>query len=174
MKDSIEYLATPSRLGELYVAASEQGLCRVAWYTSEMAFTEELADDWKRQVRRADYGESRLLGAGCQQLTEYLDGSRKEFDLPLDLSRQSAFQSTVLTALLRVPRGEVVSYGELATLAGYPRAARAVGSAMRGNPLPIIIPCHRVVLSSGELGGFGGRPDLKRQLLAIEGWGNEP
>ena len=112
-----------------------------------------------------------LLREAAFQLGEYFEGRQRDFAVLLDLSGLRLFQQRVLAALLQVPYGEVVSYGELAALAGYPGAARAVGSAMRDNPLAIVIPCHRVVPGSGALGGFGGRPDLKRRLLAIEGWG---
>jgi methylated-DNA-[protein]-cysteine S-methyltransferase len=171
MTDPIVYLSAPTPWGELFLAASRQGLCRIAWYISEVAFSAEIADRRRCPVRRVEHGECEVLEESCRQLAEYLAGQRTQFDLPLDLGDRRPFQQAVYGALLKVPYGEVVSYGELATLAGYPGAARAAGSAMRENPLAIVIPCHRVVLGSGALGGFGGRPDLKRQLLAIEGWG---
>jgi methylated-DNA-[protein]-cysteine S-methyltransferase len=172
--DPIHFLSVPSTLGELFLATAEEGLCRIAWESSEAAFSAELAGVWERPVCRLRTGESDLLDRTCRQLSEYLQGRRRAFDLPLDLSLMTPFQRRVLSALLQVPFGEVVSYGQLAALAGYHGAARAVGGVMRANPLAIVVPCHRVVLSSGELGGFGGRPDLKRRLLALEGWGKEP
>jgi O-6-methylguanine DNA methyltransferase len=171
MTEPIDYLSTPSTCGELFLAASGQGLCRIAWYTTEMAFSAEIAHARRAAVSRVDSGECSVLDEGCRQLAQYLAGRRTHFDLPLDLAGCGRFQRAVYDALLKVPYGEVVSYGELAALAGHPGAARAVGTAMRDNPLAIVIPCHRVILASGELGGFGGRPELKRQLLAIEGWG---
>jgi methylated-DNA-[protein]-cysteine S-methyltransferase len=144
-----------SPLGALFLTATEDGVCRVSWEVSEEGSINGRV--------------SSLLQEAARQMGEYFDGRRRKFELPLDLSEVRVFQRDVLTTLLEVPYGEVVTYGELATLSGHPGAARAVGGAMRGNPLPIIIPCHRVLPSAGGLGGFGGRPDLKRRLLELEG-----
>jgi methylated-DNA-[protein]-cysteine S-methyltransferase len=119
-----------------------------------------------------DAVEQRDVGI-ARQLDEYFDGSRRRIDADVDLSTVTGpFQRTVLETLRReVPWGETVTYAELAALSGRPRAARAVGTAMASNPVPLIIPCHRVLASNG-LGGYGGapgRPDLKRALLALEG-----
>jgi methylated-DNA-[protein]-cysteine S-methyltransferase len=182
----LSYRSVSTPLGELFLAASEEGLCRVAWSVSEAEFAAELEATSARSGREpppgprvepgaldapASCSPASLLQETVRQLGEYFEGRRREFALPLDLSRLGPFQRRVLTALLQVPYGEVVTYGGLAVLAGQPGAARAVGGAMRGNPLPILIPCHRVLPSSGGLGGFGGRPDLKRYLLELEGWG---
>jgi methylated-DNA-[protein]-cysteine S-methyltransferase len=109
----------------------------------------------------------------AKQLDDWFAGRRHEFDLTLDLSEIDGFRREVLETLAReVPWGEVVSYGELAALAGRPRAARAVGSAMRNNPIPFVIPCHRVVAAGHKIGGYGGGRNavaLKRELLAREG-----
>lgn len=158
-----------SPLGVLFLAETEAGLCRVGWCVREEEFAAALEERWEQPARR---GGGRVAGEAARQLDEYFGGQRRRFDLPLDLSRLGSFQRVVLLTLREVPYGEVVSYGELAAMAGHPGAARAVGGAMRGNPLPIFIPCHRVLLSTGELGGFGGRPDLKRRLLELEGWQN--
>ena len=171
--EPLVYVSMTSPLDELFLAASETGLCRIAWETSEAAFAAELAGEWDRPAQRVEREDSGVLAQACQQIEDYFAARRREFDVPLDLSRLRPFQRQILTALRQVPYGDVISYGELAAVAGYRGAARAVGGAMRGNPLPIVIPCHRVVLGSGALGGFGGRPELKRQLLAIEGWGND-
>lgn len=101
------------------------------------------------------------------QLDEYFAGRRQSFDLPFSL-HGTEFQLAVWNAIRRIPYGEVRSYGEVAWMAGYPRAARAVGTACKKNPLLLIVPCHRVVASEG-LGGYGGRPDIKRALLKLEG-----
>lgn len=110
----------------------------------------------------------------ARQLDEWFAGRRHAFDLVLDLEGVDGFRRTVLDTLAdEVPWGETVSYGELAALAGRPRAARAVGSAMRHNPIPFVIPCHRVIAAGNKIGGYGGgRPEaiaLKRELLAREG-----
>ena len=108
-----------------------------------------------------------------QQLREWFAGQRHDFDVELDLDGVDGFRRTVLETLAReVLWGEVVTYGELAGMAGRPRAARAVGSAMRDNPLPFVIPCHRVVAAGGRIGGYGGGRNsvaLKRRLLEREG-----
>ena len=101
------------------------------------------------------------------QLDGYFAGRRQSFDLPFALYG-TEFQVAVWNAIRRIPYGEVRTYGEVAWMAGYPRAARAVGTACRKNPLLLIVPCHRVVASDG-LGGYGGRPDIKRAILRLEG-----
>jgi len=105
--------------------------------------------------------------AAVAQLSEYLSGERKSFSVPLDL-RGSAFQLLVWEELSRVPYGKTISYGELAARIGRPQAARAVGAALGANPIPIIIPCHRVIGKDGALVGFGGGLDLKRRFLSLE------
>jgi O-6-methylguanine DNA methyltransferase len=103
-----------------------------------------------------------------RQLTEYLEGRRRAFDLPFEL-RGSEFQKDVWRAVERVPYGYTATYGEIATVIGRPKASRAVGAANGSNPLPIVIPCHRVIGSDGSLTGYGGGLPLKRRLLALEG-----
>lgn len=102
------------------------------------------------------------------QLEEYFDGRRRLFELPLDL-RGSAFQKDVWTAVANIPFGCTASYGQIAQLVGRPRASRAVGAADGQNPVPIVVPCHRVIGSDGSLTGYSSGLPLKRQLLALEG-----
>jgi O-6-methylguanine DNA methyltransferase len=102
-----------------------------------------------------------------RQLLEYLGGKRTTFDVPLDL-RGTPFQRAVWDALLAIPYGETRSYAEVARAVRKPDAVRAVGTANGSNPVPIIVPCHRVIQSGGKLGGYGGGLDLKRRLLAME------
>ncbi len=170
MSAAIFYRSVASPLGELFLAETAAGLCRVAWCVTEAEFATELEDGLDAPARRDDSGAAGVVARAARQLDEYFAGQRREFELPLDLAGTSPFRQQVLQQLLQVPYGEVVTYGELALLCGMPRAARAVGGAMRANPLPVVIPCHRVLPCSGGLGGFGGRPELKRQLLEIEGW----
>jgi methylated-DNA-[protein]-cysteine S-methyltransferase len=106
--------------------------------------------------------------AAVHQLDEYFSKRRKAFDLPLQLVG-TQFQREVWLALSKIPYGETISYRELAALVGRPRAFRAVGQANRTNPLPIILPCHRVIAADGTIGGYGGGTAIKRQLLALEG-----
>lgn len=107
----------------------------------------------------------------ASEIEEYFSGRRRRFTIPLDLDEASAtFHRHVLKTLFKkVGYGETVTYGELAQMAGRPGAARAVGAAMAGNPVPIVVPCHRVVASGGSLGGYGGGLPMKRALLALEG-----
>ncbi len=109
-----------------------------------------------------------LAEQAARQLTEYFNGERTAFDLPLDPAG-TPFQKRVWMELTSVPFGETITYGELAERAGSPRACRAVGGAMGNNPIPIIIPCHRVLAAGNAIGGFTGGVDLKRMLLGIEG-----
>ena len=104
-----------------------------------------------------------------REVREYLDGRRRTFTVPVDLEGVPPFRRRVLRAALRIPYGRTVSYAELARRAGSPRGARAVGQAMATNPVPLVIPCHRVLATGGGLGGYGGGLDLKRYLLALEG-----
>jgi methylated-DNA-[protein]-cysteine S-methyltransferase len=104
-----------------------------------------------------------------RQLDEYFEHGRTDFDLDIDLRVAAGFSRRVLEELVRVPYGEVTTYGELARRAEHPRAARAVGTVMNRNPIPIVLPCHRVVGSSGSLTGYGGGLDRKEKLLRLEG-----
>lgn len=113
-------------------------------------------------------GDDPALAAGARQLQEYFAGQRKHFDLPL-AAAGTGFQQSVWRALGEIPYGELRSYRDIARHIGREKAVRAVGAANGRNPLPIVVPCHRVVGSDGSLTGFGGGLDIKRQLLALEG-----
>lgn len=149
-----------SPLGTLLVAASERGVCRVSFAPD----VEALAAAAGPRVLRVPAP----LAAARRQLDEYFAGTRRQFDLPVDL-RAAPFQRSVLEELARLPYGEVATYGELARRIGKPRAARAVGGALNRNPLPIVIPCHRVVGAGGALVGYAGGVERKRALLDLEG-----
>jgi methylated-DNA-[protein]-cysteine S-methyltransferase len=110
----------------------------------------------------------RALETAAAQLGEYFEGTRRSFDLPFELSG-TPFQCDVWRSLAEIPYGETISYAELAAMVGRPGAFRAVGQANGANPLPIVLPCHRVVASGGGIGGYGGGLVLKRRLLALEG-----
>ncbi|MDH5620028.1 MAG: methylated-DNA--[protein]-cysteine S-methyltransferase, partial [Gammaproteobacteria bacterium] len=107
------------------------------------------------------------LAEACRQLTEYFAGQRKVFDLPLKFGG-TEFQVSVLDALQEIPYGQTTSYGEIARRIGRPKAVRAVGAANGRNPIPIVVPCHRVIGSTGDLTGFGGGLDTKEALLRLE------
>ena len=149
------YLSTP--IGELLLAGEDEALSMIGFPKGSMRRDPE--PDWI-------YNEKPLAKAR-QQLEEYFAGARKDFDLPLKLNG-TEFQVNVLKALLKIPYGETVSYGEIAKRIGKPRAMRAVGAANGRNPIPIVVPCHRVIGSSGDLTGFGGGLDTKEALLRLE------
>ena len=126
-----------------------------------------------RVLLPGDAGQSRIddtvtAALATQQIAEYIAGERRAFDVPLNLDGVTEFRAEVLRALMEVPYGETTTYGELARAVGRPKAVRAVGSACATNPLPILIPCHRVLRSDGALGGYRGGTEAKRFLLALE------
>jgi methylated-DNA-[protein]-cysteine S-methyltransferase len=150
-------------IGTLLVAATDRGLCQISFDPDRGL--DELSEAAGRRVLRVP----RRIEAARRELDEYFEGRRTEFDLPLDVTRVPEFQRVVLHELALVPYGEVTTYGALAARVGKPRAARAVGGAMNRNPIPIVLPCHRVIGASGSLTGYGGGLDRKRALLKLEG-----
>lgn len=149
------YLDTP--IGELLLAGRDGALSMIGFPKGSMRRDPE--PEWI-------YNEKPLAEAR-RQLQEYFAGQRKEFDLPLKLTG-TEFQVSVLEALQQIPYGETVSYGEVAKRIGRPKAMRAVGAANGRNPIPIVVPCHRVIGSSGDMTGFGGGIDTKEALLRLE------
>ena len=154
------YLTTP--IGDLLLAGEDESLSLVAF--PEGSMRRDPDPDWI-------YNEKQFANAR-QQLTEYFDGERKEFDLPLSLAG-TEFQLRVLEELRHIPYGETTSYGDIASRIGKPKAMRAVGAANGRNPIPIIVPCHRVIGRSGDLTGFGGGLDAKQALLQLEAENSE-
>jgi methylated-DNA-[protein]-cysteine S-methyltransferase len=120
-----------------------------------------------RSIRR-EGGPTPLADRVAEQLQRYFSGERVGFDIPLDIPQATAFQQEVWKAAAAIPYGETRSYAWIAKRIGRPRAARAVGQALGANPLPVLIPCHRVISSAGTLGGFSGGLSMKRQLLGLE------
>jgi methylated-DNA-[protein]-cysteine S-methyltransferase len=156
---------TDSPIGTLTLAATPDGLVRVAFPRETDSIMEELADTVSPRVVELP----RRLDLARRELDEYFEGDRTVFDLPVDLRLARGFRRQVLEMLYaEISFGETCSYAELAALAGSPRAHRAVGSAMATNPVPIVVPCHRVLRSGGALGGYGGGLEVKRYLLALE------
>ncbi|MEK7408391.1 MAG: methylated-DNA--[protein]-cysteine S-methyltransferase [Acidobacteriota bacterium] len=149
----------PRRGLTIHIAADDRAILRI----SAGGGAREFAGD-NRWERRDDHP---LIGRAARQLTEYFEGRRREFDLPLDL-RGTEFQKRVWEALLAIPYGETRSYGRIAKAVGVPRGARAVGGANHANPVAIVVPCHRVINAGGGLGGYGGGLPLKRLLLELE------
>ena len=149
-----------SPVGELYVAATDRGLARISYWPEGLE--ESLARTFGRRVLRSPLDDVR------RELNEYFEGKRREFDLPLDV-RVAPFHADVLRELALVPYGRTDTYGSLAAKVGRPRAARAVGTVMNRNPIPIVLPCHRIVGANGSLTGYAGGLDVKRHLLELEG-----
>lgn len=161
----VAYDFADSPLGELLVATSPRGLCRISYDADPDAELEVLSRAFGARVLRS----AGPLDEIRRQLDEYFAGSRRRFELETDISRLTPFNQKVLHRLARVPYGEVTTYGDLAAQAGRPRAARAVGSVMNRNPLPIVLPCHRVIGSTGRLVGYAGGLERKEKLLQLEG-----
>lgn len=157
------YTEYPSPLGKLLLAASERGLAGV--YFEQHAHFKG-STGWQR----AD--DHSVLQQTQQQLQAYFAGQRRTFDLPLDTSNGTAFQQAVWQALRTLPFGTTASYAQIARLIGKPGAVRAVGAANGRNPISIVIPCHRVIASSGALTGYAGGLPNKKLLLALEAQGN--
>jgi methylated-DNA-[protein]-cysteine S-methyltransferase len=151
-------------IGPLTLAATPVGIVRVGFGTEEYVLSELAAEVSPRVVHLP----SRLDDLR-RQLDEYFAGRRRHFDVRLDRRLSHGYRRTVLEALSRVPYGETVSYKDLAERTGNPKASRAVGTAMATNPIPILVPCHRVLRSGGALGGYGGGVETKVWLLQLEG-----
>ena len=156
----VRYDVAESPVGELFLASTDRGLCRISYRLEGQE--EELARTYGVRVLRMPLDSVR------RELDEYFDGDRREFDLPLDL-RVAPFHEAVLHELARVPYGRTETYGTLAAKVGRPKAARAVGTVMNRNPIPIVLPCHRIVGANGSLTGYAGGLHVKRALLELEG-----
>jgi methylated-DNA-[protein]-cysteine S-methyltransferase len=156
----VRYDVIDSPVGDLFIASTERGLCRIS-YTVE-GQDEALARVFGVRVLRSPLDEVR------RELDEYFEGRRRDFDLPLDL-RVAPFHEAVLRELALVPYGRVDTYGSLAAKVGSPKAARAVGTVMNRNPIPIVLPCHRIIGANGSLTGYAGGLSVKRTLLELEG-----
>jgi methylated-DNA-[protein]-cysteine S-methyltransferase len=156
----VRYDIAESPVGDLFLAATERGLCRISYRVEGQ--DEELARVFGLRVLRMPLDEVR------RELDEYFEGRRRAFDLPLDL-RVAPFHEAVLHELAQVPYGRTDTYGSLAARVGRPKAARAVGTVMNRNPIPIVLPCHRIVGANGALTGYAGGLHVKRALLELEG-----
>ncbi len=161
----VAYDLVDSPVGRLFVAVTDHGVCEISYDADPEAEAERLARSFGTRVLRSP----RPTDEARRQLDEYFAGTRRGFDLAVDLRPAREFGRAVLEELARVPYGELTTYGTLAARAGRPRAARAVGTVMNRNPVPIVLPCHRVVGSTGSLVGYAGGLDRKRTLLQLEG-----
>jgi methylated-DNA-[protein]-cysteine S-methyltransferase len=161
----VAYTTLDTPVGTVLLAATERGLVRVAYESEGLeAVLSVLATRVSPRVLRAP---ARLDDAR-RQMAEYFEGRRTAFELPLDHALSSGFRRTVQEHLTRIGYGRTASYGQVAREVGRPRAVRAVGSACATNPLPVVIPCHRVLRSDGSLGGYAGGLDTKAALLRLE------
>lgn len=151
---------------KMHIAASSKGLCCIIWPKEPF----EDLENWVRKhfPKASLVHDPERLAPYARQLEEYFEGQRRAFDIPLDL-RGTEFQRTVWQALQEIPYGTTKSYSDIAKAINRPKAVRAVGGAIGANPVPIVVPCHRVIGKDGSLTGFAGGLDIKRQLLKIEG-----
>jgi O-6-methylguanine DNA methyltransferase len=165
-EEFVTWATMKSRVGMIRAAATSRGVCKIA-------LGKETAADFfgwlERYVAHAPRKPDRrgLVALALDQIVEYLGGQRREFDLPLDL-RGTEFQRRVWAAVAGIPYGETRTYADIARTIGKPQATRAVGAANGANPLPLVVPCHRVLGSDGSLTGYGGGLDVKRKLLEME------
>jgi methylated-DNA-[protein]-cysteine S-methyltransferase len=164
------YGIAETAFGPMLVAGEGKKLAAIKFNVGRKQMPEAV-DALSRELRGA-YAlvhDERRIAALVSQLNGYLAGKRTSFDVELDLSWMTPFRRRVMEECAKVPRGETTTYAELARRAGNPAAFRAVGATMATNPVPIVVPCHRVLGSGGKLHGFGGGLDMKAQLLALEG-----
>ena len=162
----VAYSFVDSPFGELLVAVTKHGLVRLEYPGRDFdRGLQELADVVSPRVLESPAGTERVR----KELDEYFEGGRRRFTVPVDLSLVRGFNRRVLEETSRIPFGSVSTYREVAGMAGSPRASRAAGNALGRNPVPIVVPCHRVVHSDGGLGGYTGGLERKRMLLRIEG-----
>jgi methylated-DNA-[protein]-cysteine S-methyltransferase len=161
----VAYDLVDTPLGALLVAVTDRGVCRIEFDPEPERDLEPLARDFGLRVLRAP----KAVDESRRELTEYFEGSRTRFELPLDLRVAAEFRLRVMHELARVPYGSVTTYGALAAKAGRPAAARAVGTIMNRNPVPIVLPSHRGDGASGSLVGYGGGLERKEKLLRLEG-----
>lgn len=153
-------------LGDLRLAASDLGLVAVEWADSQIHF-----DTYLQRLRRPIQPNARKIAPYARELGEYLEGRRSAFTIPIDWSLFRPFQREALQAVFRIPYGETCTYHDIAVEIGRPNASRAVGRANATNPMPLVIPCHRVIGRDGKLHGYGGGEGLKTKewLLKMEG-----
>ncbi|MGH3316058.1 MAG: methylated-DNA--[protein]-cysteine S-methyltransferase [Nocardioidaceae bacterium] len=162
----VTYRTVDTAVGPLLLAATDRGLVRVAYEGQDHdAVLQTLSTKVSPRILR----DGSRLDDAAREIEEYFAGRRKTFDLPLDLRLSAGFRLGVLRHLPTIGYGRTESYAQVATAAGSPRAVRAVGTACATNPLPVVVPCHRVVRSDGSLGEYAGGAEAKRTLLTMEG-----
>jgi methylated-DNA-[protein]-cysteine S-methyltransferase len=162
----VVYRTVDSPVGSLLLAATEQGLIRVAY---EIEDHDQVLQSLSERVSPRILRAPRQLDQVARQLSEYFSGERRDFVLPLDFRLAHGFRREVLSHLVMIDYGDTETYSKVAAATGHPRAVRAVGSACATNPMPVIVPCHRVLRSDGKLGGYVGGVQIKAALLSLEG-----
>ena len=162
----VSYAPVDSPFGTLIAAATKRGLVRVAFPEEDL---EALLEDLSRRLSPRIVEAHAPLDGVRRELDEYFGGRRQSFEVAQDWTLMGPFGRRVLSVTYEIPYGSVMSYGEVASDAGSPRGSRAAGNALGSNPIPIVVPCHRVLRSGGALGGYGGGLDRKRWLLELEG-----
>jgi methylated-DNA-[protein]-cysteine S-methyltransferase len=161
----VAYARIDSPFGPMTAAATPRGLVRLA-YPGEAGVLEELSSRISPRILEAPAKLDRIR----RQLDEYFDGRLRRFRFGLDWALVGPFGRQILSAAAKIPYGDVATYAEVAAETGHPRASRAAGNALGSNPIPIVVPCHRVVRTGGGLGGYTGGLDRKRFLLRLEGY----
>lgn len=162
----VAYTTTDSPVGKLLLAATRRGLVRVGLPGQD---SDQLLEELAFRVSPRVLEAPAQLDEARRELERYFQGKLKDFDLPLDWQLTAGFRRRVLRATAKVPYGRTATYAEMATKAGSRRASRAAGSALGSNPLPIVVPCHRILRTGGNLGGYGGGLEMKERLLKLEG-----
>lgn len=163
----VAYSSVDSPLGPLVVAATPKGLVRVSY--SEFRGEDDVLEELARRVSPRVLEAPAKLDAVRRELDEYFGGRRQKFDIPIDWSHLAGFTREVLRATAAIGFGEVSTYAGVAAAAGSPRAVRAAGNALGANPMPVVVPCHRVLRTGGALGGYTGGIERKEFLLRLEG-----
>jgi methylated-DNA-[protein]-cysteine S-methyltransferase len=162
----VSYGSSDSPFGTLLLAATKRGLVRLAFPEEDL---DSMLEGLARRISPRIVEAPAALDPVQRELEEYFSGRRRGFELPLDWGLVGSFGRRVLKVTAEIPYGGVLSYAEVAADAGSPRGSRAAGNALGANPIPIVIPCHRVLRSGGALGGYGGGLERKRWLLELEG-----
>ena len=162
----VAYASADSPFGKLLLASTPKGLVRIGLPNQN---ADELLEELSRRVSPRVLEAPARLDEARRELDLYFDGKLDRFELPLDWRLSEGFRLRVLRAIARIPYGQTRNYTEMATSAGNERAVRAAGTACGRNPIPLVIPCHRVLRSGGGLGGYGGGLEMKRGLLELEG-----
>lgn len=162
----VAYTTTDSPFGPLLLATTPQGLVRVGMPNQDF---DELLEELSSRVSPRVLEMPSQLDEPRRQLDRYFHGDLREFELPLDWQLTAGFRRRVLLATNRIPFGQTRSYMQMAKSAGNERAVRAAGTALGSNPIPIVVPCHRVLRTGGGLGGYGGGLEMKQSLLTLEG-----